>query len=225
MSEQFSGFPAEGLEFLTELGRQDKAWFDERRKTYDQVVVGPTKAFVTAIGDRLAGSFAPDIVALPKANGSIAPINNDLRFSPDKQPYKDHLLLRFWEGPDKKIAPTLFLRVSEDTLGFAAGAALPDLGRWRSLIDDDKTGASLANSLAALAKGRDLDIAGQEYKRVPKPFAEDHPRADLLRHKQGFQARWSEPVPKSITTKKLVDHCMKRLEACAEVHRWLRTNL
>lgn len=225
MSEQFQGFPTEGLTFLTELGQQDKAWFDERRKAYNDLVVSPTKAFVTAVGERLADSFAPAILAQPKANGSIAPINNDLRFSPDKAPYKDHLLLRFWEGEDKKTAPTLFLRINQNTLGFATGAALPDMDHWRQLVDDQRTGGQLADALSALGKGRDLDVAGEGYKKVPKPYAEDHPRADLLRHKGGIQARWSEPSPKSITTAKLVDHCMKRLEACAEMHHWFVANL
>lgn len=225
MSTPFTGFPAEGLAFLTEVGRRDKAWFEENRTTYDRAVVAPTKAFVTAVGERLADSFAPGIVAEPKANGSIAPINNDLRFSPDKPPYKDHLLLRFWEGQDKKTSPTLFLRISEDTIGFATGMMIPDIGRWRDLIDDDQTGAALADAIAALAKGRPLDIDGQGYKKVPKPYQADHPRADLLRHKGGIQARWAEPAPKAITSGRLVDHCLKRLEACADVHRWFLANL
>ena len=221
----FTGFPQEGLAFLTELGRQDKPWFDANRKTYDESVVAPTKAFVVALGDRLADGFAPGITALPKTNGSIAPINNDLRFSPDANPYKDHLMLRFWEGPEKKTAPTLMLRINQDDIGYAIGVALPAIERWRELIDNDKTGRPLADALATLAKGRTLDTAGQDYKKVPKPYPEDHPRADLLRHKGGFQARWLEPTPKSITGPKFVDHCMKRLERCAEVHRWMVTNL
>ncbi|MEM9652814.1 MAG: DUF2461 family protein [Actinomycetota bacterium] len=225
VGEPFTGFPPEGLAFLTELGRQDKAWFDERRGIYQELVVGPAKAFVTAIGDGLAASIAPDIVALPKANGSMAPINNDLRFTPDKPPYKDHLLLRFWEGPDKQTAPTLFVRVGESSLGFATGARFADQMTWRERIDDDRTGAQLADALTALAKGRALDIDGQGYKKVPKPYAEDHPRADLLRHKGGFQARWSEPAPKAMGSAKLVAYCLRRLEACGDVHRWLVTNL
>ena len=224
MSEAFQGFPSEGLAFLRRLGDEDKAWFDANRATYDDAVVAPTKAFVTAIGDRLADGIAPAVVAQPKANGSIAPINNDLRFSPDKSPYKDHLLLRFWEGDNKKTAPTLFVRISGDDIGYATGAMLSDLDRWRSLIDDDATGEPLAAALAKLGKGRDLDVAGEGYKRVPKPYADDHPRANLLRHKM-FQARWSEPAPKTITSARFVDHCMKRLESCAEVHRWLVANL
>ena len=67
-------------------------------------------------------------------------------------------------------------------------------------------------------------MAGEGYKLVPKPYPQDHPRADLLRHK-ALQVRWSEPAPKSITKASFVDHCMKRLEACAPIHHWLVSNL
>jgi uncharacterized protein (TIGR02453 family) len=223
-SPDFDGFPAAGLTFLTELGTRDKAWFDANRSRYDGDVVAPTRAFVRAIGEALGRSFAPNIVAQPKANGSIAPINNDLRFSPDKSPYKDHLLLRFWEGADKKTAPTLFIRINESDVGFATGASLPDLERWRQLIDDDRTGRELADALDDIGRGRDLDVAGEGYKKVPKPYAEDHPRADLLRHKM-FQARWPEPTPKEIGSASFIDWCTARLETCAPIHEWLRTNL
>ncbi len=124
--------------YSTGLADKDKAWFDENRKTYAAEVVAPTKLFVTALGERLAGSFAPNIVALPKTNGSIGPINNDLRFSPDKTPYKDHLLLRFWEGDDKKTSPTLMVRISKNTIGFASGSAIVDVERWRAMASLDR---------------------------------------------------------------------------------------
>ena len=47
MSDEFTGFPKAGLEFLAELGTRDKVWFDENRTTYAEHVVAPTKAFVT----------------------------------------------------------------------------------------------------------------------------------------------------------------------------------
>ena len=220
----FTGFPQEGLDFLADLAERDKPWFDANRAVYDTQVVAPTKSFVVAIGDRLAEEVAPDIVAIPKANGSIAPINNDLRFSPDKSPYKDHLLLRFWEGADKKTAPTLMVRISPGGIGFATGCVFSSLDHWRELIDDDTTGASLGTALDQLADGRDLDLAGEGYKRVPKPYPADHPRAGLLRHK-ALQARWQEPVPAETTTPAFVDWCMERLDACADVHHWLVANL
>lgn len=224
MSNGFEGFPEEGLDFLRALGTSDKAWFDANRKTYDAMVVTPTKAFVVAIGAGLADGISPMIVAQPKANGSIAPINNDLRFSPDKPPYKDHLLLKFWEGENKKTAPTLYVRLSGDEVGFATGVMPADLDRWRRAIDDGTIGAALADALDELGEGRELDIAGEGYKRVPKPYSEEHPRAALLRHKM-FQARWSEPVPETVHTAEFVDHCIQRLEACAGVHHWLVAHL
>ncbi len=85
---KFTGFPRAGLESLTTLGEKDKTWFDKHRGTYDADVVTPAKAFVAAMGEALAARISPAIAAQPKTNGSIAPINNDLRFNPDASPYK-----------------------------------------------------------------------------------------------------------------------------------------
>ncbi|NNE95199.1 MAG: DUF2461 domain-containing protein [Acidimicrobiales bacterium] len=220
----FEGFSAAALAFLTTLGQRDKAWFDANRATYQAEVVVPTKAFVAELGERLAEEISRAIVAQPKTNGSIAPINNDLRFAPNQPPYKDHLLIKFWEGENKKRAPTLWVRISGSDVGFATGSALPDLKRWRALIDDNTTGAELADALELLGKGRDLHVAGEGYKRVPKPYDGEHPRANLLRHKV-FQARWSEPSPTAINGPGFLDFCMDRLTACAPVHTWLVAHL
>lgn len=224
MIDDFSGFPADGLRFLTDLGHSDKAWFDANRPVYDRSVAGPAKSFVVAVGELLATGFAPNIVAAPKANGSIAPINNDVRFAPDKPPYKDHLLFRFWEGADKKTAPTLFVRISEPSVGFAVGAALPDLERWRALVDDEGAGPELAGAIDDLVALHDAEVAGEGYKRVPRPYAADHPRAGLLRHK-ALQVRWSEPTPTSVGSFDFAPWCVERLAECRAVHRWLVANL
>jgi len=224
MVDRFDGFPPDGLQFLQHLGGRDKAWFDTNRATYTAAVAEPAKAFVAALGERLQTDVSADLVALPKANGSIAPINNDLRFAPDKSPYKDHLLLKFWEGANKKVAPTLYVRLSASEVGYATGAMLSDLDRWRELIDDAATGGALVDAIDALRQGRELDVAGEAYKQVPKPYPQDHPRAALLRHKT-FQARWSEPVPSSVHDAAFVDHCVERLQLCAPIHRWLVTHL
>jgi len=222
--DPFTGFPSEGLSFLTTLGGKDKPWFDKNRKVYEESVVAPTKAFVVELGRRLADEISPAITAQPKTNGSIAPINNDLRFSPDKSPYKDHLLLKFWEGENKKQAPTLWVRISEHDVGFASGAPIGSVERWRELVDGPE-GEELAAILTQLGRKRSLDVVGQEYKKVPRPHPDDHPRADLLRHKNGIQARWPEPTPATITKPSFVDWCMRRLNVCADLHRWFTTNL
>ena len=216
----FQGFSASGLEFLSELGKRDKAWFDGRRKLYQSEIVAPTQAFVSALGEALAERVSDSIVAQPRTNGSIAPINNDVRFAKDKPPYKDHLHLKFWDGKNKKLAPALHVRITEESVGFATGKIFESVDRWRELVAEDASGAQLAEALVELGRGRELDVVGQELKRVPKPYEPDHPRADLLRHKW-LEARWPEPAPASIHDSAFVDWCAARLAACAPVHRWL----
>jgi uncharacterized protein (TIGR02453 family) len=216
----FEGFSTSGLDYLTELAGHDKDWFSENRKTYEREVAQPAKDFVVDLGAVLRDEISQDIVALPKANGSISPINNDLRFAKDATPYKDHLLFRFWEGPNKKVAPTLFVRVSQHDVGFATGINFSSVDSWRERIDDESSGGALVTAIEELGRGRELDVAGQGLKRVPAPYAADHPREGLLRHK-GFQARWSEPTPAVVHSAGFVDWCASRLNECIEIHRWL----
>ncbi|MFT4564980.1 MAG: hypothetical protein ACI9BW_004750 [Gammaproteobacteria bacterium] len=216
----FSGFPAAGLNFLQQLPKRDKAWFQENRKIYDECIVVPSKAFVEALGANLCKSVSSAIIAVAKANGSMAPINNDVRFSKDKSAYKDHLLFRFWEGADKKTAATLFVRISATEIGFASGVAFSNVAHWRELIDRDKTGKPLATLIAQATEKRPIDVAGQELKKAPAPYPQDHVRAALLRHKM-LQIRWAEALPKEIRTKKFADLCGARLAELADIHHWL----
>ena len=117
------------------------------------------------------------------------------------------------------MAPTLFVRISERTIGFATGVSFSSVERWRTLINGN-AGAKLADALSALGQGRTLDVAGQALKSVPRPYAADHARADLLKHK-GLQARWPEPTPTHIHSEAFVPWCVERLTACAPIHRWL----
>ncbi len=224
MAEDFAGFPREGLDFLAELPGYDKEWFAANRRPYEASVMLPAEAFVDALGERLQDEISHAIVSQPKVNGSISPINRDVRFSADKTPYKDHLLFRWWEGENKKLAPTLFVRLSPESVGFAAGSAFASVDRWRELIDEESSGAPLVAAIDRLTGRHDVDVAGAELKRVPAPYAQDHPRGDLLRHKM-LQVRWPEPLPPDVVRPAFVDWCAERLDELAEVHRWLVGNL
>lgn len=214
----FPGYDREALDFLEALPTRNPDWFKANKADYQRLIVEPTKALVVDLGEQLQAS-APNIEAQPKTNGSIAPINNDLRFNPDGSPYKDHLMLRFWEGAPKKTAPTLMLRFGADGAGFATGFMPDDVNRWREVIAGD-SGAELAAAIDKLAKAKKADVVGQELKKVPAPYPADHPRADLLRHK-ALQIRWLEPLPASATKPAFVGWVARRLEAAMPVHRAL----
>jgi len=222
----FAGFGADGLALLAALPTRDKDWFAAHKAEYNEQLLEPAKGFAAAMIEALQDDVSPGIEGAPKVNGSISPINNDLRFSPDKPPYKDHYLFKWWEGPEKKTAPTLWVRLTADEVGLATGAMFSPaaLERWRSAVAADETGARLADAVAELVSKKKADIVGAELKRVPKPYEQDHPRGDLLRHKW-LQIRWLEPTPSSIGSAAFVDWCSDRLVAAGAVHRWLVDHL
>ena len=213
----FNGFGAEGLDFLGRMSSMTTTDFQAHKKDYLTLIAEPAKAFISAIVPLLPEAISPGIEGIPRTNGSIAPINNDRRFSPDKPPYKDHLLFRFWEGPDKKTAPTLFVRIAPESAGFASGVVFADVARWRTRIAADGDGLVLA--IASLRTNRSAEVVGESLKRTPAPYADDHRHAALLRHKL-FQVRW-RATGIDIAADGLVEQAAAELSVAFAVHLWL----
>lgn len=214
----FNGFPAPGLDLLAQLADRDTAWLAANRETYDRDLMAPARAFVVDLGAVLGSEVSEGIVADARVNGSIAPVNRDIRFAADKHPYKDHLLFRFWEGAHKRVSPTLFVRLSADGVGFASGMSFSpeQLDRWRAALDGP-AGGNLAAAIGDVASIRGAELLGRELKRVPRPFPADHPRAPLLCHKW-IQVRWSEKLPASVGKASFVGWCARRLVRAAPLH-------
>ncbi len=226
VAEDFTGFPQRSLALLRKLPDCDKAAFARMRQAYEETIDAPARALVVELGRYLAEHVSPGLRALPKVNGSLSPIHRDIRFSKDKTLYKDHVLINFWEGANKKTAPTLRVRLHPDGIGFGVGAAFgPDeLKRWRRAIDAEATGAVLVKALRRLEKATGGSVVGRELKRVPAPYSPDHPRAELLCHKW-LQLRWQEPVPPSYSSRGFSKWCARRLEKMSPLHYWLRDYL
>lgn len=218
---EFHGFTDETLPLLERLPDFSRDDYAANKSEIIEAIQEPAKAFVTDMIDELRETVSPGITGAPKINGSISPLNNDLRFAKaGTPPYKDHLLLWFWEGPSKKTSPLLAIRIGSSGVGFASGMGFDKaaLERWRSMIDSGD-GAEVAELVRSIEKrGGELD--GESLKRVPKPYAEDHDRADLLRYKSA-QLRYIEPVPGSFTKAGFVGWCGTRLARLEPLHRLL----
>lgn len=224
--EDFAGFDAEAigaLQALPDWTREDRAVAQD---AYDHLVE-TTKQFAQAIGDRIRETISDTVAVEPKINGSISPFNRDLRFAEDRSlPYKDHLMVNFWDGPDKKTAPTLRIRLTPTDCGFGGGAMFSKEGleHWRSAMAGD-AGADMTGELDALAERHPaLDVPEPELKRVPGEFGADHPHGELLRRKSLF-FRWQEPNPSSIGSAAFVDWCGERLDDFGPVHHLLKDSL
>ncbi len=222
----FTGFPREGLQFLTDLkANNTKEWFDDNRATYDEKVLAPARAFVLEMGARLR-EIAPDIRAEPKINKSLFRIYRDTRFSQDKTPYKTNLAVWFWEGEGKRMeCPGFYFDMSPERIFMGTGIYMfPTkelLHHYREAVDDDEFGEALEAVVVKLkAAGLELS-SGKQLKRVPREYDKEHVRGDLLRHK-GLTAGLELPISEEVHSEAILDLCMKHFKAMNPLHAWIR---
>ncbi len=226
LAPEFAGFAAGTLRFLRQLSKNNnRDWFAERRDQYLNLIVEPSRAFVVAMGERLERDF-PDINYDTRINGtgSMLRMARDTRFRKDKTPYRTSLAFFFWEGAGhKRQCPGFFIWLGPDGGGVYAGKWIfPDamLHRYRAAVADDRSGKALVSVINRLRRQHGLEVGGTQYKRVPRPYAADHPRADLLRYK-GLRVAAGELDRKALTTSALVGECAKLAKKTAPLHNWL----
>jgi uncharacterized protein (TIGR02453 family) len=229
VSTAFAGFPREGLDFLEGLATDNtREYFDAHRATYQSELLRPAKDFVVALGEELRSRVSAGIRAEPRINGSILRINRDTRFSTDKRPYKDHVDFWFWEGDaPSRERPGLFVRLRPTTVVLGAGMHRFEptaLAAYRAAVADEGTGCALEEALAAATGLRGATVGGLAYKRVPRGFGADHPRAELLRHGALYvSGEWK--LPRAASGPAFVGWAAERLERLAPVERWLTATL
>lgn len=184
----FSGFGAEAQRFFFELsGNNSKAWFQENRGRYDSEILLPAERFVSSLGPELA-ALVPDVAFDTRRNGagSVMRIHRDVRFSPDKSPYKLNLGVIFWVGEGRKVElPGFYFHLDATGAFFYGGQhGIPKdaLERYRAAVDAEKSGTRLQEILGDLERAGLPLMEEPHYKRVPRGYPADHPRAHLLRY-------------------------------------------
>lgn len=225
-AKSFTGFPEEGLRFLADLAENnDRYWFDERKDIYQKNIVAPALAFVEALGQRLQ-FISPHIQYDTRTNGagSLMRIYRDTRFSADKSPYKTWVGIRFWDGRGRASEnPGYFFGFDATGGGLHVGMHGFDkamLAAYRQAVADDELGSELTAALASVRAAGEYRINGEHYKRVPRGFDREHPRADLLRFNTLYV---SSPgiSPAELTSPNLVDAVMDYCHNAAPVQQWL----
>ena len=143
-------------------------------------------------------------------------IYRDVRFSPDKSPYKTHLAAVFpRRSGSKGSAPGFYFSISAKEVGVAGGVYEPSpehllaLRTWLAENHD---------AFRKVARGPEKlmgKLQGESLERVPKGFAADHPSADLIKMK-----RWlfyQTLGPELVTSPKLLGELVKRFKVILPV--------
>lgn len=198
----FSGWPEEALDFYDGLAADNsKTYWTANRAVYDELVLGPMAELV----DELGAEFGDTKVFRPY---------RDVRFSPDKTPYKTHIGAMVGSG---------YVQLSAD--GLAAGDGMyvmaPDqLDRYRRAVASDRAGPELEQVIAMVEKAG-IGVSGRDtLKSAPRGYPADHPRIGLLRHK-GLIA-WQEwPAGAWLGTAEAKDRVVTFLRTTRPLSEWL----
>lgn len=172
------------FQFFRELAKHnDRDWFQRNKPRYERHVKEPLLQFVSDFGPHLR-RINPHLVADPRpVGGSLFRIHRDVRFSPDKSPYKTHAGVRFPHEESKNVhAPGYYLHLEPGSVFAAAGIWHPDpvtLKKVRDAMVADAAGWKRA--VSATVRGKST-LGGDSLKKVPRGYDPEHPlAADLKR--------------------------------------------
>jgi uncharacterized protein (TIGR02453 family) len=220
----FGGFPAEGMQFLRALKRNNRReWFQPRKHIYDAQVKAPMTELIAALTAEMM-KFAPEYVAEPAK--AIYRIYRDTRFSKDKTPYKTHVAAVFpRQGLEKHGCAGLYFSVSPFECEVAGGVYMPGPDQLLAIRNHLAENHRKFSSIVRAGKLRSLmgELHGEQLARAPKGFPCDHPAADLLRYRQWLFYVTLDPA--LATTPKLLPEVRKRFEVMMPVIGFLNAPL
>ena len=202
----FRGWPVEAIEFYEGLEADNsKSFWQANKAVYETKVRVPMEALLAELGPTMGEPriFRP---------------YRDVRFSPDKSPYKTAMGATVGDG---------YVQLSSRGLGAGMGMyhMAPDqLERFRSAIDADKTGKELER-IVGKVRGAGLEVTAHDaLKSAPKGYPKDHPRIELLRLK-GLIA-WKEwPAGAWLGTRKAKDRLVEFFKLSKPLQTWLERNV
>jgi uncharacterized protein (TIGR02453 family) len=174
----------EYIQFLSELNdNNSKEWFDIHRLKYKELQA-QFQAFV--------GEIIPVISEYDETIKYLTPkdctfrINRDVRFSPNKMPYKTQTSAGFNQGGKSAYTPGYYFQIDYEGNMMVAGGQWfiesKDMFLFRTKID------TKADDLREVLANKDFvnkykELKGEKLKTCPKGFSKDNPNLDLLVHK------------------------------------------
>jgi uncharacterized protein (TIGR02453 family) len=147
--------------------------------------------------------------------------HNDTRFQNAKGPYKTFI----GAVSERADGVGAFVQISKRGLLVGTGLPMPaadQLPKLRNAIAADVSGAQFRDCVAQV-RATGAAVHGGRWeplKRTPKPFANDHPRAEYLRWKgleinyRPHTVEWAEPADAAAAITQLIDQA-------EPLHRWI----
>lgn len=224
MSDSY--FSPKVFAFLRELdANNNKAWWEQNKDRYIEVIREPAKVFIEDFGSRLQ-AISDHFIADTRTNGgSLMRPYRDTRFSRDKTPYKPNVGIQFRHEQGKDVhAPGFYIHLEP-------GACFAGIGMWRPEAkvarqirehiyehpDEWKKATKYKRVTDVWDMMSDDDDA--HLKRVPKDFDPDFAYADDLRLKTFIAG--SKLTQKAVTSPDFDAELAKRFKIGTDLNRFL----
>jgi uncharacterized protein (TIGR02453 family) len=210
---QVGGFSATATKFFAGLEQDNsKDYWTANKAVFETEVKEPMAALL----DSLPEQWQPF---------KTFRMNRDIRFSPDKSPYKTQ------HGAAHEIDGTVYyVHLDAHGLMAACGAYMmaPDqLERYREAVAADVTGRALQEVLQDLRR-RDFGVGvghmSEPLKTAPRGYPKDHPRVELLRQKavSAHRRLTGSGLRSAAAVREFV---VDTFDACEPMNDWIKSNI
>jgi uncharacterized protein (TIGR02453 family) len=186
MAGRYASFTPESVAFLTELkNNNNRDWFNENKKRYEDQVLDVALNFIQSMHDPLA-EIAPHFTAIPKRmGGSLMRVYRDTRFSKNKTPYKTNIGIQFRHEQARDVhAPGYYVHIDPDQVFLGAGMWRPASDALRGIrerISDKPTEWEQVRDDKTFS--RHFHLGGDSLSRPPRGFAKDHAMIEDIKRK------------------------------------------
>ena len=171
------------LSFLRALSANNyREWFQAHKEEYDRLRQAFTDE-VQQLINRIA-LFDPEVAGL-EAKNCLYRIYRDIRFSPNKTPYKNHFAAYIASGGRGSLRGGYYLHIEPERCMLSGGVwcpAPPLLKQLRrDIYDHIEEFTEILENPAF--KQHFPGLEGESLKRMPAGYPADCPYGDILRHK------------------------------------------
>lgn len=168
----FDGFEPKARRWFQGLEADNsREYFAAHRDVFEESIRDQMEALLTELSQKVGGKV------------KLFRQNRDIRFSPDKSPYKTNTygVIYGSELADQGLYASISARGLVAGSGYHA-MARDQLERYRDAVADDARGPELGK-LTAKAEKAGLELWGESLATAPRGYPKDHERIELLRRK------------------------------------------
>ncbi|MEL6638436.1 MAG: DUF2461 domain-containing protein [Bacteroidota bacterium] len=217
-------FDADFIQFFKELeANNNRDWFQANKKRYEARVKKPFASFVAELIDQLQ-PLDPRMLITPK--DAIFRIYRDVRFSPDKAPYKNHVSANLSPGGRKDmLRPGIYLQFNHQSAAVYSGLYRLQAKEVQKVREHIAANLETFDELVSDADfvetfGR---VQGEKNKRIPKEFRDLEAQQPLIANKSFFYSiEWE---PQSLLAEDLVERVLESYRVARPLAQFLETGV